>query len=249
VERELAQRWIDRYEACQEFYVADREERFTVIGDVLARTGPERGAPLILDLGCGPGSLTVRLASRFPTARLIGVDADALLLALARAAYAGAAEFVEADLADLDVDTVLAGRGPVDAVVSTSALHWLDADTLGALYRRLAGVLRPGGVLVNGDHLRDAQPVLADLGPALRDLRAVRSGARRVEDWSGWWAAVAEEPALAGVLAERGERRAGAALGGELTVQRHQELLLAAGFAEAGVVWRFGHDTVLVAVR
>lgn len=249
MERELAQRWIERYEVCQEFYVADREERFTVIGDVIARTGAGQDEPLILDLGCGPGSLTVRLATRFPAARVIGVDADALLLTLARAAHLDAVEFVEADIADLDLGAVLAERGPVDAVVSTSALHWLDEDTLGELYRRLAGVLRPGGVLVNGDHLRDAQPVLADLGPALRDLRAVRSGARRVEDWSGWWAAVAEEPALAGALAQRGERKAGAALGGELTVQRHQELLLAAGFAEAGVVWRFGHDTVLVAVR
>jgi trans-aconitate methyltransferase len=39
----------------------------------------------------------------------------------------------------------LAPARPFDAVVSTTALHWLSAAELGELYRVLATLLRPGG--------------------------------------------------------------------------------------------------------
>jgi trans-aconitate methyltransferase len=35
----------------------------------------------VLDLGCGPGSLAGRLAARLPTAEIIGLDQDPVLLA------------------------------------------------------------------------------------------------------------------------------------------------------------------------
>jgi SAM-dependent methyltransferase len=44
---------------------------------------------------------------------------------------------------------------PADAAVSTTALHWLDAAQLRAMYAELATVLRPGGLLLDGDHLRE----------------------------------------------------------------------------------------------
>ena len=54
-------------------------------------------------------------------------------------------------------------RAP-DAAVSTTALHWLPEPDLRAMYAELASVLRPGGLLLDGDHftLDDSQtPVLA----------------------------------------------------------------------------------------
>src|SRR5262249_56779289 len=71
----------------------------------------------------------------------------------------------------------------------------------------LAGVLRPGGLLLNGDHLQvdeSASPVLARLNEALlqrEDRRRFPNG--HAESWSGWWDAIAAEPALAGAGAER----------------------------------------------
>src|SRR6266702_4672170 len=94
LDTELATTWIRRWDAQQEFYVTDREERFAVIGDIVANTIT---TGTVLDLGCGPGSLAGRLAERLPGARIIGVDADPLLLAMARGRY-GAIEFVDADL-------------------------------------------------------------------------------------------------------------------------------------------------------
>ena len=80
-----ARHWLDRWDRQQEFYMVDREERFAVIADVVEATcGPE---PLIVDLGVGPGSLSIRLLDRMPRARVVGIDADPLLLGLARTAY------------------------------------------------------------------------------------------------------------------------------------------------------------------
>ncbi|WP_366521110.1 class I SAM-dependent methyltransferase [Lapillicoccus sp.] len=52
-----------------------------------------------------------------------------------------------------------------DAVLSSTALHWLPAEALSGLYRDLAQLLRPGGVFLNADHLPygPATPILAQL--------------------------------------------------------------------------------------
>ncbi|GAT68727.1 methyltransferase [Planomonospora sphaerica] len=98
LEAELARAWLRRWDARQERYVADREGRFTVIGDVLVHALAGCARPFVLDLGCGPGSLSVRVAGRLPSAQVVGVDSDPLLLALARGACPRAVRFVEADL-------------------------------------------------------------------------------------------------------------------------------------------------------
>jgi trans-aconitate methyltransferase len=66
--------WIARWDRQQEVYLADREERFTALIDAV-EVGTGRPDPLILDLGCGPGSLSVRLLTRIPAATVIAVDA------------------------------------------------------------------------------------------------------------------------------------------------------------------------------
>ena len=56
--------------------------------------------PLILDLGSGPGSLAVRLLERMPSATVVALDADPLLLALGASAWRDlpGLRFVSADL-------------------------------------------------------------------------------------------------------------------------------------------------------
>jgi SAM-dependent methyltransferase len=243
LDTELATTWIRRWDAQQEFYVADREERFAVIGDVVAHaitTGT------VLDLGCGPGSLAGRLAERLPDARIIGVDTDPLLLAMARGRY-GTVEFVDADLSGTSwLDEV---PEVVDAAVSTTALHWLTPDRLAAVYRALADRIRPGGVFVNGDHLGSGDPDLDKLAAAVRQGRAARVGVVGNEEWAAWWEAVGTEPALAGLLTERSQRAVAHHGSNQLSVAEHRDLLLAVGFRSAGPVWQTGDDHVLVAIR
>ncbi|MFD7546981.1 class I SAM-dependent methyltransferase [Streptomyces sp. NPDC059816] len=152
---ETARNWLRRWDEQQERYSPDREERFRVILDVtrwsLERASPER--PRIVDLGCGTGSLTGRLARALPHAQVVGVDADPMMLGLAEEAVAGTgARLYLDDLNSPGWADRAAPDGPWDAVVSSTALHWLEPADLDALYRLLADRLRPGGVFVDANN-------------------------------------------------------------------------------------------------
>jgi SAM-dependent methyltransferase len=255
LDTETARHWVGRWDAQQQGYLPDREERFTALIDAV-EAGTGRPDPLVLDLGCGPGSLAVRLLARLPAATVVAVDSDPLLLALGGAAYAGVRglRFVDADLRVAGWPGALGLDRPADAAVSTTALHWLTASQLAAMYGQLARVLRPGGLLLDGDHLCEdsaAAPVLARLGQVLSE----RADARRApvgqqEDWKQWWAAATADPALAGPAARRASRRLSEDHHGSesLLLNQHVSALRAAGFAEIGTLWQYGENRILCAV-
>jgi SAM-dependent methyltransferase len=266
--------WIDRWDTQQQVYMSDREERFTVLIDVVQECAG-RPDPLVLDLGCGPGSLASRLLHRLPAATVVAIDADPLLLALGRALAGdghpgpvggadrdsagappghGSLRFADRDLRVPGWSRDLGLSRKADAAVSTTALHWLPPDALTAMYAEVATVLRPGGVLLNGDHLTEDEataPTLARLGRAVNEQaeRRLDPGGHR-ETWSDWWQAATADPAFAGLLAER-ERRAlesehHGSPSGRLAV--HVAALRAAGFAEIGTLWQRGDNRLLCAI-
>jgi SAM-dependent methyltransferase len=254
LDRDTARGWIDRWDRQQEESLPDREDRFTALIDAV-QEGTGRPDPLVLDVGCGPGSLAVRLLDRLPRATVVGIDADPVTLTLGRAAYQDlpGLRFVDLDLrapgwsARLGLD-----RSP-DVAVSTTALHWLPEPDLRALYAELATMLRPGGLLLNGDHFAlDAKqyPTLASLDLTLRqreDLRRFPGGHR--ESWRAWWDAVAADPALAGHVTERQRRHVDAGHhGSKSQLATHVDALRAAGFAEVGTLWQRGDNRLLCAV-
>jgi len=167
LDRDTAREWIERWDRQQEESLPDREDRFTALIDAVEE-GTGRPDPLVLDIGCGPGSLGVRLLARLPRATVIGIDADPVSLTLGRAAYSGVPGLRFADL-DLRVPgwTARLGLGTraPDAAVSTTALHWLPEPELRAMYAELASVLRPGGLLLDGDHFTPGRQGIPDPGP------------------------------------------------------------------------------------
>ncbi len=93
----------------------------------------------VLDVGCGTGRVTEALLELVPDGRVLAMDASPDMVELARRRLAGRAEVWCQDVLELSLDQ------PVDAILSTAALHWVtDHDRLWA---RLARALRPGGVL------------------------------------------------------------------------------------------------------
>ena len=266
-----ASAWIDRWDAQQQSFLPDREERFTAIIDAVHECAV-RPDPLVLDLGCGPGSLATRLLRRIPAARVVAIDADPLLLALGRAASggrpgsggpsgrngpggqeaAGSLRFADLDLRVGGWAAALGLDRPADAAVSTTALHWLPPHALAAMYAEVATVLRPGGLMLNGDHLTEdkaAAPTLARLGRALNEREEERRDLI-AETWDGWWDAVTADPAFADEVAERARRTHGGehhgSPSGRLSV--HVDALRAAGFAEVGTIWQHGDNRVLCGV-
>jgi SAM-dependent methyltransferase len=245
---ETATRWLQRWDAQQERYVPDREERFRVVIDVV-REVTGGGQAGVVDLGCGPGSLSQRLAEALPEVRVAGVDADPLLLGLGRANTNPRVRLIEADLTNPGWADATGLPGPWDAAVSSTALHWLTPADLGQLYRTLAENLRPGGVFVNADHMGGGQPGLDGIAHAIREARTRRVGTDANEEWGAWWQALKQDDDLAPLLDARSNVAIAHGGSNGLTVWQHAELLRQAGFAEAGPVWQFGDDHVLVAVR
>ena len=194
---ETANLWVDRWERQQQRYAIDREERFTVIADVVEHVTQGRvGRPLVVDLGCGPGCLSDRLARRLPRADIVGADMDPLLLELARARHGRAVRYVETVLGR-DGWIEDSGTGPA---TGRRRLHHRPAlppagGPAHASTRRLAEVIRPGGVLVNGDHLAPGQPRPPPPSPPTSATAAPSGRALSThEEWDAWWDAVPVRP-------------------------------------------------------
>ncbi|GAB3454377.1 trans-aconitate 2-methyltransferase [Kineococcus endophyticus] len=103
--------------------------------DLLSHVGAT--APrTVVDVGCGPGNLTVELARRWPQARVRGVDSSPEMVAAAPA-EAGV-EFAVATAEEFDATGV-------DVVVSNAVLQWVPTHR--ELLRRWACQLSPGAWL------------------------------------------------------------------------------------------------------
>ncbi|XRQ06624.1 class I SAM-dependent methyltransferase [Actinomadura welshii] len=249
------QAWQDSWDRQQEWYMPDREERFRVMLDMVeALAGSE---PNVLDLACGTGSITDRLLKRFPKARSTGVDIDPALLAIARGHFAGddRVRLVTADLTDPSWPDALPDR-PYDAVVTATALHWLDPEPLRDLYGRVKDVLRDGGVFLNADHMIDeSAPRITAAAQELHSARQERERAAGALDWRAWWTELAEDPRLAEPARRRfeilGDPRGAARpeSGPPPTVGWHLDTLRAQGFAEARQVWCSHCDALIAALR
>lgn len=107
---------------------------------VLTELRPVPGRARVLDLGCGTGELTERLAGEAGAGTVVGADFSLGMLQQAAAKTAGPG-WIQADAARLPFRD-----GSFDAVVSTEAFHWFPdkAVALGELRR----VIAAGGRLV-----------------------------------------------------------------------------------------------------
>ncbi|SCF22314.1 Methyltransferase domain-containing protein [Micromonospora haikouensis] len=249
---ELLRRW----DVQQDIYIEQRERVFTVMFDVLEQFCRQPGLT-VLDLACGPGAISERFLRRFPEGRAVALDTDPVLLAIGEGGLGdqgGRLRWVRADLRDPSWSERLgpeSGEGSFDAVLSSTALHWLTPPALTAVYRTAAGLLRPGGVLVNADYLPlSAGSRLRAACEAIdrgRQQHAIEAGA---EPWEDWWAAVEAHPALADAVAERQTLwPEGARDWTGATLDYHQAALVEAGLTEVGVIWQDLEERVLVAIR
>lgn len=244
--------WLGRWEAQQAAANFHREERFSVMIDIVAEL--VGSAPRVIDLGSGPGSLAHRIVDRLPEAHVVAIDGDPFLLELGRRSVGdrgGRISWVNADLREPDWPQRLNGVGRVDAAVSTTALHWLSPAQLMDLAGQLAKLVRPAGVFIDGDHLTfdPDQPRLAQMAAAIKG--SGNHGLTQVgESWTEWWQAAEREPAFAPLLKERSSQWGGHPdyrSPGEAAFLR--AALLRAGFAEAGIAWQWLDNRVMVAVR
>jgi|SRR5579883_453492 ubiquinone/menaquinone biosynthesis C-methylase UbiE len=127
----------------------------------------------VLEIGCGPGKLSLRAKRMHPGIQLIGSDPDPRALALAQRKAR--------NLKGISFERAYAQRLPYpdasfDRVLSSLMLHHLDDDDKAATAAEIQRVLRPGGSLHLVDFTQQAHAHGAHDIHAFLARRVLKSG-------------------------------------------------------------------------
>lgn len=110
----------------------------------------------IIDVGCGTGTLAVLLKRRAPGARVIGIDPDPDVLALAARKAARAGVDVEWRQGFARDAAAVLGSGLADKAVSSLVFHQVPTPEKRAGITAMFDAVRPGGEVHVGDYARQA---------------------------------------------------------------------------------------------
>lgn len=109
----------------------------------------------IIDLGCGPGDIAIRVCKSDPAAHVMAVDNEAEMLEIAKMEIdiAGMLARIQLEQADITAMDAFAD-GMADAVISNTVLHHLDDPAAGIA--AAVRLVRPGGRVFIRDLFRPA---------------------------------------------------------------------------------------------
>ena len=173
---------LREYDARIRTFIPHYEEMLDAAVAALSAAG--RPVSTVVDLGTGTGALAQLVGKVLKRPRLVGIDEDPGMLAMA-------AERLPRRRTLLVHDSFLRAALPrCDAVTASFALHHVEHQrSKKALYRRVQAALRPGGVLVSADCQPATNPSLAATGRRLwRDHLARSYGRREAEVFLRAWA-------------------------------------------------------------
>jgi trans-aconitate 2-methyltransferase len=154
-------------------YLVFADHRSRPFHELVARIGAE-SPRRVVDLGCGPGTLTATLARRWPDAELEAFDSSADMVAEARR------RGIDAHVGDVEK---WEPAGDTDVVVTNAVLHWVPGH--GELLARWARRLASGAWLamqVPGNFGADSHVLARELAASSRWRRMVPDMALRERD-------------------------------------------------------------------
>ncbi len=156
--RTLEPELMDDPEQARAYAAADFEEENQGFVDRFLASYPDFQSGHILDLGCGPADIPIRLARALPDCRVTGVDGSAAMIALGTEAVRKAGLSGRITLrSERFQQTVLEERA--DAVVSNSLLHHIP-NALQFWYA-VKTLAKPGAAALIMDLLRPESPEAA----------------------------------------------------------------------------------------
>lgn len=193
---------LNEYDAVIRTLIPHYQELIAAAGTAVGALA--RTAPAVVDLGTGSGALAQAILKVRPRARLIGIDEDPGMLAMAEKRLRGRIQVIDGNFEHTVIPRC-------DVISASFALHHIPTGRRkAALYRRCFAALRPGGMLVSADCCLAASKVLqqADRAAWLAHLQTRYSRAKA----EGYLRAWAKEDVY-------------------FTLEREVELLQAAGFS------------------
>ncbi len=198
-------------------FIPHYEEMLSVAAQALR---PRTARPVIVDLGTGTGALAAHCLRAVPTARLVGLDTDPEMLAVAARRLRGTAGIVR-----LERRNFTRGALPrANFFTAAISLHHVRTRAAKiALYRRCREALHAGGALISVDCMPPSDP----------GLRAATTAA-----WIG------HMQRTYSARDARGHLAAWAKADRYFPLDREIDMLAAAGLT-ADVVWRRGAFAVL----
>lgn len=148
---------------CERGAVPGAEMQFEVIGHIVREwcVTPSR----FLDLGCGDGILGRFLLHKFPSASGVFVDFSEAMLEAARSSLGDNqnAVVLRADFSSPAWLDSVRSHKPFDLVVSGFAIHHQSDERKRGLYSEIYGLLSPGGVFLNLEHVASETPAVGRL--------------------------------------------------------------------------------------
>ena len=255
--------WIIKWDEQQSLYLPLREERFNAMFDILEAVMPQDF--IILDLTCGPGSISQRLLDRFSNARSIALDYNPVLLKLGQETcrhLSHRMSWIEGDLMKSEwVNQVKEclqdyGRDKFDAVLSTTGLHWLPGDHLFNVYQELGKIVRKDGLFFNGDnmafppHMKQYKSILKKINDQQQKQAREDEGA-----YKKWWNGIISDiqqtnnPELIGLTEKYFELESERPTFDKVIHAVHHASLYNAGFEEVGIIWQYFDNRIIMAVK
>jgi trans-aconitate 2-methyltransferase len=155
----------DRYEQF-------KAERYAPFEDLIRLIDVREGLRVV-DLGCGTGELTRRLADLLPRSDVVGIDSSREMLARAEEQARPGLRFEEGRIEEVDEEW--------DLIFSNAAIQWVDDHA--SLVPRLLTLLRPGGQLVVQVASNHGHPTLV----MLRELAEEQSFQQALGGWIQEW--------------------------------------------------------------
>jgi SAM-dependent methyltransferase len=128
-----------------EYYEQGRLPYAPGLADVIGRDRALDGHGRLLDVGCGPGTVALRLAPLFEM--VVGVDPDAEMLARASRAAARLG-IANSSWVCQRAEALPAGLGSFRLVTFAASFHWMDRPRVASA---VATMLDPGGAVVQVD--------------------------------------------------------------------------------------------------
>lgn len=188
-----------------------------------------------LDLGVGTGVFSKRLLEKHPNSEVVAVDGAAAMLELAKTRLGELSQRVDWVLSDFrTMPETIVTPDAFDVVISSYALHHLNAQEKLAVLKSVVGALKPGGWLLNADLVVAEDP---DVERRIQEIR-VQAVTARAPAWDDRFSSTAATRRFLDDLEAKEQDQ-------PQTLSEDIRIIKASGITNAEVFWKEHREVVI----